>query len=174
MSRSPRLVELLANDAAIMAFPQLQVAGALLALAAAAAAALGAGGSDTAARIRRLIGAPAPSAAPGPGAGLLTIAAQTALPLAGPAAAISGHDCPHTMTAAHATVGLSAALRPGAYPFSRQAPGKRSTGKPLARSGSIEPGAWALQHLPGVEPRRAPADGHEGQREHGDGEYRYR
>jgi hypothetical protein len=59
MNRSPRLVELPANDAAIMAFPQLKVAGALPAPATAAAAALGAGGSDTAARIRRLIAAPA-------------------------------------------------------------------------------------------------------------------
>jgi Zn-dependent protease with chaperone function len=108
-----RLVELLADDAAT-ASPRLKVAEALLALAApapAAAAALGAGGSATAVRIRRLIAAPAPLGRSRTGAGLLTIAALIAFPLvtlAGPAAAISGHDyCPHTMTAAHATVGTA-------------------------------------------------------------------
>lgn len=115
-----RLVELLADDAAAAASPRLKVAEALLALAApapAAAAALGAGGSATAARIRRLIAAPVPLGRTRTGAGLVTIAALTAFPLitlAGPAAAISGHDyCPHTITAAHATAGPASCAAPG-------------------------------------------------------------
>jgi Zn-dependent protease with chaperone function len=91
-----RLVELLADDAAAVASPRLKVAEALLALAApasSAAAVLGAGGSATAARVKRLIAAPAPIGRARATAGLLTVAALTAFPLvlaAGPAAAVSG------------------------------------------------------------------------------------
>jgi Zn-dependent protease with chaperone function len=109
-----RLVELLADDAAVMVSPRLKVAEALLALAApapAAAAALGAGGSATAARIRRLAAAPAPLSRPRAGAGMLAVAALAAFPvllLAGPAAAVSGHGyCPQMAAAAQA------AARPG-------------------------------------------------------------
>jgi len=111
------------------------------------------------------------------GAGLLTIAALTVFPLvtlAGPAA-ISGHDyCLHAMTAAHATA----------------APRRLRCVRVLVPShgrhlvSAVRRSRWrgaqhrarrpALRPLPGVEPRRASADGHEGQREHGDGERRYR
>jgi hypothetical protein len=103
-----RLVELLADDAAAAASPRLKVAEALLALSApapAAAAALGAGGSATAARIRRLIAAPAPLGRSRTTAGMLTVAALAAFPvlvLAGPAAAVSGQGyCPQMVAAAH-------------------------------------------------------------------------
>jgi hypothetical protein len=73
----------------------------------AAAAALGAGGSATAARIRRLIAAPAPIGPARTAAGMATIAVLAAFPLvllAGPAAAASGMNCcPQTIVAAHAT-----------------------------------------------------------------------
>jgi len=102
-----RLVELLADDAAVAASPRLTVAGALLALAAPAppaAAALGAGGSATAARVRRLIAAAPPIGRARTAAGLLTVAALAAFPLVllgGPAAAVSGMSyCPHTVAAA--------------------------------------------------------------------------
>ncbi|HEV2258552.1 MAG TPA: M56 family metallopeptidase [Streptosporangiaceae bacterium] len=106
-----RLVELLADDAAVAASPRLTVAGALLALAAPAppaAATLGAGGSATAARIRRLIAAPAPIGRARMAAGLLTVAALAAFPLVllgGPAAAVSAMSyCPHTVAAAPAAM----------------------------------------------------------------------
>jgi Zn-dependent protease with chaperone function len=100
-----RLVELLADDAAAAASPRLTVAEALLALGAPApAAALGAGGSGMAARIRRLIAAPAPLGRAATAAGLLTVTAVLAFPLvllAGPAAAASGENhCPHASPAA--------------------------------------------------------------------------
>jgi len=105
-----RLVELIADDAAAVASPRLKVAEALLTLAApapATAAALGAGGSATAARIRRLIAAPAPISRARTAAGMATIAVLAAFPLvllAGPAAAASGmHCCPQTIATAHAT-----------------------------------------------------------------------
>jgi Zn-dependent protease with chaperone function len=109
-----RLVELLADDAAAAGSPRLKVAEALLALAApapAGAAALGAGGSATAARVRRLIAAPAPLGRPRAAAGMLTVAALAAFPvlvLAGPAAAVIGQGyCPQMAAAAQA------APRPG-------------------------------------------------------------
>jgi len=108
--QAARLVELIADDAAAAASPRLKVAEALLALAApapAAAAALGAGGSATAARIRRLIAAPAPIGRARTAAGMTTIVVLAAFPLvllAGPAAAASGMNCcPQTIAAAHAT-----------------------------------------------------------------------
>src|SRR6266568_1534495 len=104
---SGRLVELIADDAAAAASPRLKVAEALLALAApapVAAAALGAGGSATAARVRRLIAAPAPLGRSRAAAGLLTVAALAVFPvlvLAGPAAAVSGQRyCPQMAAAA--------------------------------------------------------------------------
>jgi hypothetical protein len=103
-----RLVELVADDAAAAASPRLKVAEALLALAAPApvAASLGAGGSATAARVRRLIAAPAPIGRIRTMAGALTIAALAMFPLVllgGPAAAASGMNCcPHIVAAAHA------------------------------------------------------------------------
>jgi hypothetical protein len=105
-----RLVELIADDAAAMASPRLKVAEALLALAAPApAAALGAGGSAVAARVRRLIAAPAPLGRSRAAAGLLTVAALAVFPvlvLAGPAAAVSGQRyCPQMPAAAHAAPG---------------------------------------------------------------------
>jgi Zn-dependent protease with chaperone function len=105
-----RLVELIADDAAAMASPRLKVAEALLALAAPApAAALGAGGSAVAARVRRLIAAPAPLGRSRAAAGLLTVAALAVFPvlvLAGPAAVVSGQRyCPQMLAAAHAAPG---------------------------------------------------------------------
>jgi Zn-dependent protease with chaperone function len=107
-----RLVELLADDAAAATSPRLKVAEALLALAApapAGAAALGAGGSVTAARIRRLIAAPAPLGRPRAATGLTAVAALAAFPilvLAGPAASvIGGGYCTYAITAAHAAAG---------------------------------------------------------------------
>jgi Zn-dependent protease with chaperone function len=104
-----RLVELAADDAAAAEFPRLKIAEALLTLAApapAAVAALAAGGSATAARIRRLIAAPAPIGRTRAAAGLATVAALAAIPLVllgGPAAIAAGWNCcPHTVVAAHA------------------------------------------------------------------------
>jgi Zn-dependent protease with chaperone function len=101
-----RLVELLADDAAASVSPRLKVAEALLALAApapAAVAALGAGGSAIAARVRRLIAAPAPVGRTRTAAGTLSVAALAAFPLillAGPAIAVIGRDyCPHAVEA---------------------------------------------------------------------------
>jgi len=111
-----RLTELLADDAAARVSHRLTVAEALLALGApapAAAAALGAGGSTAAARIRRLIAAPAPLSRAAAAGGMLTVAALLALPLAflaGPAAAAAGKNyCHHPPPAAAA----HAADRPG-------------------------------------------------------------
>jgi Zn-dependent protease with chaperone function len=105
-----RLVELAADDAAAAGIPRLKIAEALLTLAApapAAVAALAAGGSATAARIRRLIAAPAPIGRTRAAAGLATVAALAAIPLVllgGPAAIAAGWNCcPHTVVAAHAT-----------------------------------------------------------------------
>ncbi len=99
-----RLVELLADDAAAAASQRRKVAEALLALAAPApAAALGAGGSDTAARVRRLIAAPAPIGRARTVGGVFSVAALAAFPLillASPAIAVIGrHYCPPAVTA---------------------------------------------------------------------------
>src|SRR6266699_767306 len=88
------------------ASPRLKVAEALLALAApapVAAAALGAGGSATAARVRRLIAAPAPIGRARTVGGVFSVAALAAFPLillASPAIAVIGrHYCPPAVTA---------------------------------------------------------------------------
>lgn len=87
------LVELLADDAAAAASHRLNVAEALLALAAPApAAALGAGGPATAARIRRLITAPAPLDRSALAAGVAAVAAVVAFPLT---VAAGGGGCQH-------------------------------------------------------------------------------
>ncbi len=106
-----RLVELLADDAAARAFPRLKVAEALLALSAPGAGApvpamrgagipmaLAAGGSATGARIRRLLGAPAPLSRARALAGAATLTAVITFPflaLSGPALTLIGaHHCP--------------------------------------------------------------------------------
>jgi hypothetical protein len=76
--------------------------------------ALGAGGSATAARIRRLIAAPAPIGRGRTAAGILTVAAMAALPLVllgSLAAVLRGmHYCPHTVAAAPAPGNCGTAL----------------------------------------------------------------
>jgi beta-lactamase regulating signal transducer with metallopeptidase domain len=95
-----RLAEMAADDAAVSAVPRLTVAGALLAVASAPAtpAVLGAGGSAAAARIRRLIAAPAPLSRGMIAGGALTVTGLMLVPLAvlaGPALAVWGHaGCP--------------------------------------------------------------------------------
>ena len=102
-----RLTELLADDAAATASHRLTLAGALLTVGAGApagAAALGAGGSTAAARIRRLIAAPAPLSRAAAAAGMLAVVALAAVPLAllaGPAAAGKSY-CPHSRVTAAA------------------------------------------------------------------------
>src|SRR5439155_20327078 len=128
------------------ASPRLKVAEALLALAApapAAAGALGAGGSATAARIRRLIAAPAPLGRARTAAGMATIAALAAFPivrLAGPAAAASGMNCcPQTIVAATATA------RPGPC---GTVPGCRSVPGPFEHQAGFSPGAADCHYIP--------------------------
>ncbi len=116
-----RLTELLADDAAAAASHRLTVAEALLTLGAPApAAALGAGGPSAAARIRRLIAAPAPLSRAATAAVMLMVAALLAAPLAllaGPAAAAAGKNyCLHPHAAAVAHV---AAQRDTCTPTSR-------------------------------------------------------
>ncbi len=92
-----RLTELLADDAAVAASHRLAVAEALLALgtgAPGAAGALSAGGSGTAARIRRLIANPAPLSRAAAGAGMLTVVAVAAVPLAMLVGPAIGATCP--------------------------------------------------------------------------------
>jgi hypothetical protein len=117
-----RLVELLADDAAARSFPRLKVAEALLALSMPAGShpvrdapgvgapvALAAGGSATGARIRRLLGAPAPLSRARALAGASTLAGIIAFPfllLGGPALTLIGAQyCPPaamtTITAPH-------------------------------------------------------------------------
>jgi len=114
-----RLTELLADDAAARTSNRLTVAGALLAVGAgvpASAAALAAGGSTAAARVRRLIAAPAPLSRASAAAGTLAVVALAAFPLAaltGPAVAANGRSyCPHPFPPAAAAAHTAA--RPGA------------------------------------------------------------
>lgn len=115
-----RLVELLADDAAITACPRLTVAEAILTLSAPAptSALLSAGGPGTAARVRRLITAPRAlgrSAMVGGTLAITTLVLFPILLLAAPALAVIGEaDCPIVVqhTAASATV-ANYNIRPG-------------------------------------------------------------
>jgi Zn-dependent protease with chaperone function len=90
-----RLVELLADDAAAAASHRLDVAAALLALAAPVpVAVLGAGGPATAARVRRLIAAPAPLGRAAAAAAVVALAALAAVPLAVAAGPAWPAGCP--------------------------------------------------------------------------------
>lgn len=105
-----RLAEMAADDAAVSAVPRLTVAGALLAVAgpSAMAGALGAGGTATAARIRRLIAAPAPLSRAATTIGALAVTALVLVPLvllAEPAFALS---CPFLTTAVDSICGTGA------------------------------------------------------------------
>lgn len=114
-----RLVELRADDEAAQASPRLKVAEALFVLSVPAGSApvpgpqqapapmvLAAGGSATGARIRRLLGAPAPLSRARALAGAATLAAVIAFPflaLTGPALTLIGaHYCPPHVLAAPA------------------------------------------------------------------------
>jgi len=117
-----RLAELAADDAAAVASPRLEVAGALLAMGAppAGAAALGAGGSSAASRVRRLIAAPAPLSRVAAAAGALAVAALVAFPLlvvAAPAAAARGENhCPYRDITAQSVLPALCAHPPCADP----------------------------------------------------------
>ena len=102
-----RLVELAADDAAAAAAHRLNVAEALLALAAPVpVAALGAGGPATAARIRRLIAAPAPLGRAAAAAGIAAVAVLAAVPIAVAAGRAAGEGgCQHPVAAVHAVAG---------------------------------------------------------------------
>lgn len=105
-----RLAEMAADDAAVSAVPRLTVAGALLAVAGppAVAGALGAGGTATAARIRRLIAAPAPLSRPVMAVGALTVTALVLVPLALIAEPALALNCPLLTTTAHSICGAAA------------------------------------------------------------------
>lgn len=105
-----RLAEMAADDAAVSVVPRLTVAAALLAVGAppAAAGALGAGGTATAARIRRLIAAPAPLSRAATAAGALTVTALVLVPLALLAEPALALNCPLLTTAVHGICGPGA------------------------------------------------------------------
>lgn len=105
-----RLAEMAADDAAASAVPRLTVAGALLAVAGplAMAGALGVGGTATAARIRRLIAAPAPLSRAATAAGVLTVTTLVLVPLALLAEPALALNCPFLTTAVHSICGPGA------------------------------------------------------------------
>jgi Zn-dependent protease with chaperone function len=102
-----RLAEMAADDAAVSAVPRLAVAGALLAVGAppVAVGALGAGGTATAARVRRLIAAPAPLSRAATAVGAFAVIGLVLVPLAllaEPAIAVS---CPFLTATVHSICG---------------------------------------------------------------------